>query len=107
MHGAPLLIAIPLWSIAGFGTGLAYAPLSVTVLGTATPGSEGKATSSLQLTDVLGVALGTGASGALVALGEARDWPVTTSLTAAFVLTGAVAVAGSVLARRLPSALAN
>jgi MFS family permease len=107
LHGAPLLVAIPLWSIAGFGTGLAYAPLSVTVLGTATPGSEGKATSSLQLTDVLGVALGTGASGALVALGEARDWPVTTSLTAAFALTGAVAVAGSVLARRLPTALAN
>jgi MFS family permease len=107
LHGAPLLVAIPLWSIAGFGTGLAYAPLSVTVLGTAIPGSEGKATSSLQLTDVLGVALGTGASGALVALGEASDWPVTTSLTAAFVLTGAVAVAGSVLARRLPSALAN
>jgi MFS family permease len=105
LHGAPLLVAIPLWTVCGFGTGLSYAPLSVTVLGTAAPGSEGRASSSLQLTDVLGVALGTGASGAFVALGEARDWSITTSLTGAFILTAAVALAGSVLARRLPAQL--
>lgn len=102
---APIPLAILLWAAAGFGTGLAYGPLSVTTLGLATPGKEGEATSSLQLTDVLGVALGTGCSGAIVALGDGRGWGVGSSLSLAFAVTGAVAVLGALAARRLPTAL--
>lgn len=101
----PIAGAIVVWSLAGFGTGLSYAPLSVTTLGLATPGSEGRATSSLQLSDVLGVSLGTGCSGAMVALGEGRAWDVGASLTVAFAITGVVALLGSLAARRLPVAL--
>jgi hypothetical protein len=73
IHRLPLGPAIAVWSIAGLGMGLAYASISVTVLGAAAPGQEGAASASLQLTDVLGVVLGTGAGGAFIAIG-ARAW---------------------------------
>ena len=65
------------WTIAGFGMGLAYAPLSLTVLRDAGQGQEGSAASALQLSDVLGTALGTGAGGAAIALAgrlAAPEW---------------------------------
>jgi MFS family permease len=85
--------------------GVSYAPISVTLLGTAAPGQEGRASASLQLTDVLGVSLGTGLGGVFVALGDGRGWATSSSLTIAFAMTLAVAVAGVVAAGRLPRQL--
>jgi MFS family permease len=101
----PVPAAIALWTVAGFGTGLSYAPLSVTVLSRATPGQEGAATASLQLSDVLGGALGTGLGGALVAAGDDLGWDDASALLCAFAMTAAIAALASVAARRLPSAL--
>lgn len=70
---------VPVWiwflgsALAGFGIGVAYSPLSVVTLDEAVRGREGAATTALQLSDVLGIALGTGAAGAIVAAGE-RTW---------------------------------
>jgi MFS family permease len=109
MHGAlgplPVPVAIAVWSLAGAGVGLSYAPLSVTVLGLAEPGREGAASSSLQLTDTLGVSLGTGIGGAFVALGESQGWEVRSALEVAFLVTLAAALAGIAAARRLPTRL--
>jgi MFS family permease len=105
VNTVPVPIGILLWSVAGFGVGLVYAPISVTVLGTAPPGGEGTASASMQLCDVLGVALGTGVTGALVNLGDDRGWEVATSLSIAFAVTTAVALVGAVIARRLPEHL--
>lgn len=105
LGGVPVPLAILLWSVAGFGIGLSYAPISVTVLATARPGEEGQATSAMQLTDVLGVSLGTGMTGVFIATGEGLDWTTRTSLTLAFALTAAVALAGIAAARRLPRML--
>jgi hypothetical protein len=105
VNTVPVPLGIVLWSIAGFGVGLSYAPISVTVLGTAPPGGEGKASSSMQLCDVLGVALGTGMTGALVDLGDNRGWEVSASLTIAFAITATVALAGVAASRRLPEHL--
>ena len=77
----------------------------VTVLGTAAPGQEGSASASLQLTDVLGVSLGTGLGGVFVALGDGRGWDTSSSLTLAFIVTLAVAAAGVLASRRLPRQL--
>jgi len=63
----PAALAVVAWAIAGAGIGTAYAPLSVTTLDRAAAGEEGRATSALQLCDVLGQALGTGVAGAIVA----------------------------------------
>jgi MFS family permease len=98
-----LLVAA--WTVGGLGIGLCYAPISATVLGEAAPGQEGKASASLQLTDVLGVSLGTGLAGVFVAVGEGRDWATASSLTLAFIVTGLVALAGVVAAGRLPRRL--
>lgn len=101
----PVPVAIAVWSLAGFGIGLAYSPLSVTVLGLAEPGREGSASAGLQLTDVLGVSLGTGTGGAFVALAEAHDWAVRSALEVAFAVMVLVAVLGIAAARRLPLVL--
>lgn len=101
----PLAPSVAAWSIAGFGIGLAYSPLSVTVLGLAAPGREGAASSSIQLTDVLGTALGTGLGGAFVAFGDTQGWATRSALELAFAVTLAVAIAGIAAARRLPTAI--
>jgi MFS family permease len=105
LGSVPVALIVAAWAVGGLGIGLSYAPISVTVLGSTAPGEEGKASSSLQLTDVLGVSLGTGVAGVFVALGEARDWGTGASLTAAFLVPLAVAVGGVVAAGRLPRRL--
>ncbi len=98
----PAAVGISCWSIAGFGIGLAYAPLSVVTLHVAPEGQEGRATSSLQLSDMLGTALGSGVGGVLVALGVAATDSDTPGLVAVYLLGAAVAVVGMVLSRRVP-----
>lgn len=103
----PVPLAVLTWGIAGFGIGSGYAPLALAVFSEAEPGTEGSATSSMQLCDTLGSALGTGAAGALVALGARSAWSVETSIGLVYVLAGSMAVVGIVLSRRLPSQLAR
>ena len=67
LPSVPPALGVAAWAIGGFGMGQAYAPLSVTTLDRAAPGQEGRATSGLQLFDVLGQAVGTGVGGAIVA----------------------------------------
>lgn len=98
----PAWTAIGVWSVAGLGMGLAHAPLSLSALGTAEPGREGWASASLQLCDVLGVSLGTGLGGSLIALADTRGWDPPAGVTMAFVAAGVAAVGGIAAARRLP-----
>ncbi len=101
----PVGVLVASWTVAGLGIGLCYAPISVTVLGTAPPGEEGRASASMQLTDVLGVALGTGLVGVVVATGEGRGWSVSSSLTVGFLIPLAVSLVGVMAAGRLPRVL--
>jgi MFS family permease len=105
-HGVPVVLGPVMWGLAGLGIGMAYGPITMTVLNQAAPGREGGASSSLQLTDVLGVALGTGLGGALVALGHADGWDPRRGLLLAFGMTATMAAIGLGVARRLPSRLA-
>ncbi|MGP1673836.1 MAG: MFS transporter [Candidatus Limnocylindrales bacterium] len=69
-------VAIPTFGLAGLGMGLAYAPLTLIVLSEAPPAEQGSAASALSLTDSLGTALGTGVTGAIVAISiRAGDGP--------------------------------
>ena len=54
----PVWAALVAWAVAGFGIGIAYSPISLTALGWARPGNEGRVSASVQLCDVLGTALG-------------------------------------------------
>ena len=81
--------------------GLAYAPLSLTVLREAPPESQGAATAGLQLSDVLGTALGSGVGGALIAFGHREGAEPWVGLAWAFGIGVIVAAFGAVLAGRL------
>jgi MFS family permease len=101
----PASTGIIAWAVAGLGMGLAYAPLSLTVLAAAPAGQEGSATAALQLSDVLGVALGTGLSGAIVSIGASWPHAPRGALLIALPIMAGVAVAGHAAARRLPARL--
>jgi MFS family permease len=102
----PPALGIAAWALAGGGIGTAYAPLSVTTLDRAAAGEEGRATSALQLCDVLGQALGTGVAGAIVAAATAGTGH---GLGAALAFSFAIAVAliGIIAGTRLPRQLTS
>jgi MFS family permease len=104
LPSVPTALAILAWALAGGGIGTAYAPLSVTTLDRAAPGEEGRATSALQLCDVLGQALGTGVAGAIVAAAGIGHG---TGVALAFSFAIAVALIGIVAGARLPGQLTS
>ena len=95
------LIAIPTFAVAGFGMGLAYSPLALIVLREASPESQGSASSALSLTDALGIALGTGVVGAIVAAGIRASGQPVPGLAIAFSVVLAVGFGGLLLTGRL------
>ncbi len=105
--GLPVLTAVLAWTIGGFGMGIAYSPLSITVLAAAAPGEEGVASAALQLSDTVGVAVGTGIGGSMIALGDARGWEVSTGTAVVFAASLVVAVLGLLATRRLPSEITH
>ncbi|MHB8504182.1 MAG: MFS transporter [Acidimicrobiales bacterium] len=106
LPGVPPPVAIPAWGLAGLGMGIAYAPLSLATLDRAGPGEEGAATSSLQLCDVLGTALGTGVAGALVAASvHGLHLGAPTGVALAFAVGAAVGLVAIVAGSRLPERL--
>ncbi|MGH2512439.1 MAG: MFS transporter [Candidatus Limnocylindrales bacterium] len=97
----PVIVAGLAWSIAGLGMGLGYAPLTLAVLADAPTDGQGAATAALQLSDVLGTAVGTGVSGALIAVALRAGSPQSAGLAAAFGVALVVGLLGLALTRRL------
>ena len=100
--GVPVALGIVSWGVAGLGIGMAYSPLSVTALAEAGLGHEGTATAGLQLSDVLGIALGTGIGGVIVAVGARAGWSPRPALLIVLAMTLAMSVVGALLVGRLP-----
>ena len=98
----PVEVGIAAWTVAGFGIGLAYAPITLLMLREAPVGREGWASSSLNLADVLGTAIGIGVGGAAVAAATAHGWPLAAGIGIAFALAGAGSIALAFASRRLP-----
>ena len=103
------LDSLPFWlihvgiTIAGFGVGLGYSAHAQATLRVAPPERYGEATSALQLCDNLGVAIGAGLSGAIIAAGDSAGWSVGSSVGLAMVAPVAMALLGGMfVARRLP-----
>jgi MFS family permease len=104
LPSAPPALGILAWAIAGAGIGTAYAPLSVTTLDRAAAGEEGRATSALQLCDVLGQALGIGVAGSIVAA-TAVGTGHGPGVALAFSFGIVVALTGVIVGARLPGQL--
>lgn len=102
IRDVPVWVAGIAWGIAGLGMGLSYSTTSITVLSEADVDSQGAATSALQLSDVLGQALGTGLGGAIVAVAASGAGGRRDSLTVVFGLMFVVALLGIVTSRRFP-----
>lgn len=101
----PAWLCVPVWSIAGLGIGIAYSSISLTVLRHAPAGSEGATAASMQLTDVLGNALGTGIGAVAVAAAVASLGSALVGVAVTDVMAGAVAIAGVFVASRLRTAV--
>ncbi len=97
--GVPVAVGLAAWTVAGLGMGLAYSPISLLMLREAPAGREGWASASLNLTDVLGTAIGIGAGGAAVAAGAT----LRAGVTAAFGIAAAMALVALAVSRRLPA----
>ncbi len=97
----PIIVASFAWGVAGVGMGLGYAPLTLIVLAEAPPDAQGQATAALQLSDVLGTALGTGTGGAVIAFAAGTGQPAWVGLAGAFVVGAVVGLIGLALTGRL------
>ena len=104
LPAVPPALGVVAWAVAGAGIGTAYAPLSVTTLDRAAAGEEGRATSALQLCDVLGQALGIGVAGAIVAAAAAGTGHGP-AVALAFSFGIAVALIAVIVGARLPGQL--
>lgn len=102
IQAVPVLVSFAGWTVGGFGIGLAYAPISLTVLRAAEPGREGAATSSLQLTEQLGIALGVGAGGAAVTVSHGLGSDPAAGIAIAWLIGATAALAGTLIGTRLP-----
>jgi len=100
LPAVPVAEGLAAWTVAGLGMGLAYAPLSLLMMRQAQPGQEGQASASLNLTDVLGTAIGIGVGGAAVAAEAGHDLRV--GIWAAFAAAAAVGMLALAVSRRLP-----
>jgi predicted MFS family arabinose efflux permease len=97
----PAWIVIPVFAVAGYGMGLAYAQFALIVLRDVPSEAQGAVTSGLTLSDALGTALGVGVAAAFVAASERLTAGPAAGIGAAIVLGTLVAVAGFALAPRL------
>lgn len=98
----PPWLVVAAWGVTGLGMGLAFTTTSAAVLEAAAPGQEGATSASLQLAQVLGAALATGAGGALVAAPFAGD-PPTLGIAIVDLLMLAITGLGLLTARRMAS----
>jgi MFS family permease len=92
---SPAAVAVASWMTAGLGIGIAY-PATTLVVFERTRGQEGQdgsAAASLQLANVLGIALGTGTAGAVLAIAAAGGVSTSVAIATsdALMLTGALA----------------
>jgi MFS family permease len=98
----PVAVFAGVWGVAGLGVGLVFSPLTLTVLASAAQGQEGSAAASLELSGVLGVALGTGIGGALVALAASLSWSERRGVLGVDLVTAVIALGALTGTTRLP-----
>ena len=100
----PVGVGVAAWGIAGLGMGLAYSPITLLVLHQAPVGREGAATAGLQLSDVLGTALGARVGGVVLAAAPSFGLDQRAALLLTFGVACAAVVAGLAVTTRLGSA---
>jgi len=101
LPGWPIPIAVVAWGVAGLGMGMSYNINSVLAIQSVSEHSAGTVASSMQLTDALGQALGTGFGGAAMSLAAWAAWGTPSAIGIAFALSVAVCTLAMTLHPRL------
>jgi len=101
-RAVPVWMATIMWGITGLGMGLAYSTTTLVVLNSAPRGREGVASSAMQLANVLGVALGTGLAGDVLALAMTAGRSEATGVGLVNLMTVIIGGLGVMAARGLP-----
>jgi MFS family permease len=96
-----MLVTLATWAVAGLGMGIAFSTLMLAVLDDAPEGSEGATISAGQLGNTLGIALGTGIGGSIVAVTSVDEIATPRgfellALGSTIVLVGAIGIAGRI-----------
>ncbi len=108
LPGVPPEITILTWTLPGIGMGFMYSAVTLVVLRGVAKSEQGSATSALQLSDILGIALGTGVAGAIIAFGErAGGDGLGVALAGVFALALVVAVGGALASGRIGAVRAS
>src|SRR6266705_641098 len=104
--GVPALVAIVAWGVGGLGMGLAYSTISLVVLETAPKDQVGSASASMELSAVLGEALGTGVGGVIIAFtvgtGRSPSWGIAVIDILVIAVTGLACLTAIRLPGRTP-----
>jgi MFS family permease len=101
-----LSLAVPYagWALGGFGMGIVFPTIPLSVMGEATAGHEAGELSSTILMDFLGVGVGAGLGNASVALADAGRISLEAGIAGAFGVGLIAALVLAVVGRRIPDA---
>ena len=100
--GTPVAAAAVGWGIGGLGMGIAWQTMTLTILAEADEKTVGASSAALNLSSVLGIAVGTGIGGAVVGAGDAAGWDTAVSAGTIFAIMFGVALVAVAAAARLP-----
>jgi MFS family permease len=98
----PVEMAAFAWAVAGLGMGLAYSTTTLVTIETAPRGEEGAASAAVQLSNTLGIALGTGLAGGVVALGASTVIGLVPGIAIANMLMIVAGAAALAIVGRIP-----
>ena len=98
----PWALILLAWIIVGCGAGVAFQATNLFVFALARPGAEGRATSSVQLANTLGAAIGTFAMGVLLNAGTGAGFGLEGALSIVFAACLALMALATVIAWGLP-----
>jgi MFS family permease len=104
VRSSPVGIAVAFWGLAGLEMGIAYNTDTVLIIQSDSEDSAGTVSSSMQLTDSLGQALGTGFGGGAMTPATWAAWGTPSAIAITFALSVAVCALAMALSPRLPSA---
>jgi MFS family permease len=104
VESLPLAIAYVGWGFGGFGMGIVFPTIPLSVMAEATEGREAGELSSTILMDFLGVGTGAGLGGASVALAAAGVISLEAGIAGAFAVGLAFALLLVLVGRRIPDA---
>lgn len=99
--GLPLAVAYVAWAIGGGAVGIGTQALYLIAVESAPKGTETVAMAALMTTSRLGISLGTGLGGALIAIAAASGGSLNIGLASTFGLAAMAGLAAALLARRM------